>query len=672
MPKKKLDIDISLWQTRIGDCENFQSSKHNEWTTANKLFTGTFFGFIGVDSELSEVNFTYEFIKMLIGSCYARDPHIFSRPFGTGSRYALFAESMETVINYYWRKLKLKKKMKQALLNAAMNPPGFIRIGYKFLESRTDENKEESQQGELMDEIQFDDIFAEFLSTWDVLFPEGYHDFRNCPYVIIKEKITLEDLLRRTDFDQSVVNQLTSGYAGTPGIQTIDKVKPYTLSNVSAVNTSGMSPRDKEKTIKTLYHVFDRRNRIKFTIVKGFNGGTLYEREWDDAINGFSIYELIFNEIPQTEDNANAYPLSDIVPMIPQLKELSLISTSMNKHRKRSGTVIFAKEDDVSETQATNIQNANDLSLIRVPRVDETAIKGFTPPPLPNDFYRLRMVILEDLMRISGYNQLLGSARGVETATESENVRAGALIRQGEKIDQVEDFAVEVAIGLAGFIWQYVSRKKIADILGIDEKDLTEELWPNPPDDPRTLRYIIQNQIILYIEAGSTRPPKDEAVERKQWMDLVAMIKAMFPDRFRDDIILRQILKKFDFKDIELAIKSYDEEEMKAAQEENKLLVQNIPCVVSPNNNHKIHLMINGGIYNVPGIPKTAASDQHLMSHVKFMQQQSPTALPQKGDTKPQGTKGTPDIARKGVADFSDIVGGIASTNKGTGANIGG
>ncbi|KKL59797.1 hypothetical protein LCGC14_2211710, partial [marine sediment metagenome] len=45
----------------------------------------------------------------MIAAIYARDPFIFVR--ARSGKWAAFAETMELVINYYWKELKLKKKI---------------------------------------------------------------------------------------------------------------------------------------------------------------------------------------------------------------------------------------------------------------------------------------------------------------------------------------------------------------------------------------------------------------------------------------------------------------------------------------------------------------------------------------------------------------------------------
>ncbi len=668
-------VNIPLWLGRIQRCEDLQATKHNERKQILKLYMGTFFGSpIGDNTEISEENFVYEFMQILVSAIYARNPHIFCRT--KNIRLGQFAETMEIVINHYWYEKQAKQKIKKVIIDAILQTPGFMEIGYflftekskvsKQIESEFPELKDidnpgktEEEQGVMDETIKEDDVFLNHASSWDILFPDGYHDIRECPYIIKKQVITLDKLLANPAYKNvdKLRNRRTSK-------DTISPVTAYNMKALPKQQNSSYNGADDELVKITLYHVFDRMTRKIFTLAQGYNEDVLFDGEWDYLIDGFPIYPLIFNEVPKTNEDSNAFGLSDIVPMIPQLKELSLISSAMLRHRKRAGTLLLGKRGAISDPDASRIQNGSDVDLILVDDNSENAIRGFTPPALPQDFYNLRAMILEDLMRISGYNQLLGVARGVTTATESENVRAGAVLRQSEKVDIIEDFTVMVAKGLAGLIWQFIQdKKRIEEIVG---EPITEEMWPTLPEDRNEARRIIQRELLFRIEAGSTRPAKDEAVERKQWTDLVTQLKTLFPNRLKDEVILPQLLKKFDFKDIDRAIVGYDDEEAKSAQEENKLLLQGIPQVISPNENDMLHLQVHSQAYQTPGLQITPQMDEHITTHKRNYDMKNPQVIARGEGQKSLGTK-----PERGVAEFADILGSVRNIG-GVGGNLGG
>jgi len=673
MPNK---IDISMWFKRIDSAEDLQSTVRKERLQAIKLYTSSMFGNPTIQgeanplSDITDVNFVYEYCKVLIGSVYARDPHIFVR--SRSNKYSDFAQTMEQVINYYWYELQMKRKIKQAILDAVLIPPGFIEIGYKLLtekklredifdlepQKKEKVRKTEEEYGIFDETIKDDNVFANHISSWNVLWPDGYHNIRECPYMIIKQSLSVGDVIANPMFKRVKFDLLNQRGVRTEGRK---RFWPFTMKSNPDIVEKQIYGGDLEYHKITLYHCFDKRTRERFVLTKKLATDTLYTSNWDYLTDGFTIYPLIFNEIPQTDEKSNSYPMSDIVPMLPQLKELSLLSSAINRHRKRSGTVILAKRGNITPSDITNIQNSKDVDIIEVENTND--YQGFTPPALPNDFYAMREIILQDLMRVSGFQQLLFSARGVETATESENIRAGALIRQSEKQDIIEDFTTDIARGLSGLIWQYIQEKeRIEEIIG---EPVNERMWPALPEDSRKAREMIQRELNFRIDAGSTRPPKDEALERKQWLDLTGSIKASFPDRVKDDVYLKQLLKKFDFHDIEDMIITFDEEEKRVAMQENQLLMQNQQQLASPNENHILHIQIHGQA-SMQG-SATQALDQHILQHANYLKQKYPKAQAQSGDLRPPRQTTTPEMQRQGVPEGIDLLG-----RKGTTSGVGG
>ena len=676
------EVNLVKWMARYQRAKDLQKEHEKERKDAIRLYTSTFFGPAAEDREEQEVNFVYEFVDVMLSAIYAKNPHIFATT--ETSKWLSFTETMETVINYYWREKKVKNKTKDAVRDALLQPPGWLSVGFKlplsgekdtrdlereFPELKTSNKKSEESQGNLDETIKRGDIFISNTNAWDVLWPDGYNDIRKAPYLFVLERTNLEDvqnnsILKKTRFD---IRQ----FVGVRG----NTQKPTSFT-MEATPTRGARAISSEIDLETipviLVHVWDRRNQQMFTMAESFTQDTLFgPKPWKLLSDGFPHFPLIFNKIPQTDEKANSYPLSDITPMLPQLKNLSRIDALMLRHGKRQGGVVLAQQGGITETQGSNIQNSADLDLQFVDNIDK--VKTFQFPSVPNSWFNLKGELLQDLFRISGMKQLLASAVGVDTATESENIREGGRIRQSGKIDVIEDFTVDVARYLAGTIWQFIDKAQIEEIIG---EPVSEEMWPPLPTlpdgttDEEEARRIIQKEIFFRIDAGSTRPPKDEAVEQKLFSDSVSILKANFPNRFKEDVLVEELLKKMKIPEAEKAVIRFDDEEIAAAQQENKLLLQGIDIPVSPNENHLLHLQVHAQIEQNATTNPTPQYDKHVDTHAQFLERTNPLASPQRGDNKiaPQTT--TPDQRRQGVTEFSDIR-GSASVRQ-PGANKGG
>jgi len=663
MPKSPEEIRI--WVGRIQRAKDLQEDKSKELrTSAIQMFTGTFFGNATDRArDMEEVNFLFEFVKVSIAAYYARHPKIFVRT--NTSKYQPFVETLERVLEYDVRDLQIKDKAKTTLLDSILQPPGWGKIGFTRLAPQGKLNgKLESQLGILDETRRNERVFFSNVPSWRMLWPDGYNNQREAPYLIEQEPVTLEDLLRNPAYKNKVKNMLQETGVGVPGQRTkLFKFK----DNVQLASAGGRGgpTQDPETVKKMLHHVWDRRNRERFTLVEGFSSDTLFEMDWNWVNEGFSHHPLILNPVPEMKDNANSYPMSDVQAMMPQLRQLSEFSSAMIRHGRRAAAMILTREGELTDSQKANIAKASDIDLVELPNISETAIKTFQTPSMPGDWYRLRPQILQDLMRISGFQQLLQQSQGIDTATESENLQAGERLRVGERQDVNEEWIKNVMRGIAVLRWQFTPREKIAEILG---EEVSEEMWPTFPvdgnGDPTPEAYRIAQEEIKYeLEAGSMRPPKDEAVDRKQWENFVTILKTQFPNRFKELPLLQQWLKKYDFKDIDLTLIGDDEEEIAAATEESRLMAQGIPQVVSPNENHDIHIAVHSEASKQEG--PTAEEDEHIAQHGVFRERKQPLASPQQGDTRiPQSSQ-----QREGVTGFADLVGSVAPNQRGLGVN---
>ena len=106
---------------------------------------------------------------------------------------------------------------------------------------------------------------------------------------------------------------------------------------------------------------------------------------------------------------------------------------------------------------------------------------------------------------------------------------------------------------------------------------------------------------------------------------------------------------------------SNDEPEIQAATEENQFLAANAPQVVSPNENHQIHIGIHSQIMNT----NTDALNLHISEHGKFLGIEP--SKNQKGDVRPPMKSSTPEVNRQAPARKSNIESGIQNLGVGTG-----
>ena len=659
-----MPIDIDKWFGRIIQAESVQSERWSEWKDNVDFLTGDWFtNKFGEDAERVEVTFLHSYVRTLIPAIYFKDPRILIR--SRNSENQSFSETMEEVINYIWEELRLKAEIRSSIFDAILQPPGWIKIGFtakfgedvselkdgaldisRIIEDAVEKSKKSPEESGILDEIKEESLFAQHIPSWRILLAPGYHKIRSMPYLVEIEDIHIDDLKRNKSY-----KKVKSEVKPSRSVSSIAKSGVLKVEGPMGHLRSMFGAGSQGNEFARLYHIWDRREQVRFTLAENFRKDTLFDGDWPYGMDSFPYIPLIFNEIPQTKDRSNAYPLSDVKPLAPQLIELSMARTQMVKHRKRSGTIVVIRKGEWTQDQVSNFENAEDVSVIEVENLNPQTLLNWTPPPLPGDVYKINDIITQDIMRESGMAQLLqvNPTPGVETLGEARIIQAGSELRTSDKVSIIEDFTVDIARGLASLAWEFLDRQRVSEIMG---RLVSLEEWPVLPEDKDERRRILQAELAFRIDSGSTRPPQDNLVEQRLWRDHMIAIKQMFPHMVNDEVLLQQFLKKIEFKDFERAIRGNSELEVQAAQQENEMLDQNIPIPgVSPNERHDIHIPIHSQGQ------MTQAKQLHIMEHQKMMQLGSAQQPGQGGSAQTQRQVTAPELMRQGTPTGSDLAG---------------
>lgn len=680
------------WAIRIERAKKLQEEVHPDWEDAIDLFNCDYYKkkMGSYDEDFVSVNFVNWYVNNLIPLVYFRDPYIFVKP--RSEKHSAFAETLEKVINYYWRELGLKQEFKRVIMSAFLTTPGWIKVGY-FGEigqdvAQIEENKVENvikkvtdsikdfikggkqkerllieQQGILNEFIKEENVFAQWIPSWNILQPDGYHLVEQMPYLIEVEDVSIVDL------------------RANPMYKDVDKVKPSkrlksnndgdTKKLKTSAYTKSTEQDEDDSEMVRLYHVWDKRSRTRFTIDDQYEN-VIFEGKWAYDMEGFPYKRLVFEETLPFNEKANPYPCNIIKSIKPQVIEQSLARTQMVKYRKRASSMILAQKGALNEEDMRQIANTDSVQICYVS--DINAVKPGNTAPLPTQVFDVDNIIKQDLQMATNMGQMMFQAQsGQRTATQAQIGQSGLQLKSSARVDCVEDFTVLVAKSIGQLSWQFFDKDKVSEIIG---EEVSDEMWLPLPESREERRRIIQAEIQFKIDAGSAAPPKDETVDRKQLLDMVSILANFMPEYINKPETGKQLIKKFKFsKELDKIVYDNNEEETTAALEENQLLASNVPQVVSPNENHMIHIVE----HQKSGIA-TDAMDIHMVSHGEFMNinpsfdrgrsegaNASGEGKLQKGDLRPPMASTNPEINRQGMTNQGDVYQSVQNVGVGSG-----
>ncbi len=678
---------IEIWKSKVKECEGVQSDMHKEWNTAIDLYNCKYSSVDSAyDPERVEVNFVNWYVTNLVPLTYFRDPYIFFKT--KTDDYERFCETLEKVVNSEWKRLDLKNQFKDVILSALLTTPGWLKMGYTAKigqdEAKHDELKEKEetksiitsikdvllgtttekkdselpeQNGVLNYNIQEESIFVTWIPSFNILIPPGYHRFKDLPYIVQSEKMTMRDFFDNPDYNNKEDIRVTYEAQTQSDNTRLQKV-PYDTSVSPVDNRSELS------TI-TLYHIWDRRSQRRMTLSMAGNDWHR-QGDWPYDMEGLPYEECMFDKTLPGKEKANPYPPNCVRPILPQVIEQSNIRTQMSRWRKRSSSLILAQRDKLTEQDMNQLENTDALQIAYVS--DISGILMQQTPALPQQIFEVGSEIQQDLQSATNMGQLMFAPQpGQRTASQAKIGQQGLQLKISAKQDVIEDLTCKVARKMAQLCWQFYDRKKVEEIIG---ETVSEQMWPDLPEDREERRKIIRNMKV-FIDAGSAAPPKDETTDRKQLLDAISVMSTIAPERMKKDEVLKAMIKKWKLeKDVDKLVMTNDDEETKCAEEETGFLEANHPCIVSPNNNHQIHLGVHAKGQ------KTPALAQHILDHAKFAGllpgSQGPGSEggdskakskggPQQGDKRPPMKSTNPEIVRQKTPSMGQIMGAAAN-----------
>ncbi len=663
----------ATWLGRIQHAWRIQQRHHPRWREAAEMVDGTWLARrYGLDENATAVNIAWAYVRGVTAAIYARNPYTFVE--AEHASFVPFAKSMERVLNYLKRELNLKRQIKQATIDAQITGIGWVETGFTATfgtldPSRAEEaalrrlmeaDKPPAQQGVLSEYVKSISAYAVRRSPYNVLLAPGYPDVASMPYLIVGEDFAPEDFrahplfkrLGREAIRPTRTMPQDAGIVSTPQ-------HPTAIIPMSTGPTNGFGRSDQVDFIRA-WNVWNRRGNERGVFLEG-SQASVGPFAWRYCLEGFPLTPLIFNWLPESERITNAYPIGDITPMIPQLRELSLLRTAMVKHRKRSGTLILVPETLATSETLQALKTGDDVSIVVMK--DTTGVVNHSPPALPPDLYRIDPIIKSDLDVVGGFAQIVLASppKGERTATEVRSEAQATGFRTTEKVDIIEEFSVEIDRRLAAIAWEFYPRERIRQILG--EPVLTEALWPSLPDDPAERCEIIERELAFRIRAGSTQPIKDRTLRNEQRLRFANIVAGIAPELLKRSELIKQLAEDLEFSDVSSFLITEDAQEQQAIQDENQMLLQPgaQKQVVGPNEPHTLHISGHEQAIQQAGGQSTPAMDQHLMAHGQQLRAKNPNAPAQSGDAG--GTRGvasSPEALRQGSPDQEDLEGALA------------
>ena len=460
---KRMMKNFELWKKRVEFSEeNFiHSSRHHGWHRFVDYFNGIYRPHIGVDIPVTKINKVYSFVQTAKASLYFRDPKITvnaERPDAI-----LAAILKEEIINYTWRKKKIKRQTKKCIGEAKT-------VGFSYMKVGFDADFSVNEiAGEVQETVTREDVWAIHIPYENILYDfasrEPLHDSRWVIHWFLKPTNYLKERYNRDDIKAtSFVNRHFHGKRRHQSFH------------------SKLQATDSEMT--KVYEIWDKDSRGRYLMCDGCEGWLeqpiiAKDKEFIGPLKmeGFPIVMLRYTDlIGDTFDN---YPIGEVEAMEEQILEKIKIRSMMTNHIKRFSRQVVVQKGLFDEEAIDQYTKGQDGEVIEVNEPPADKIWSPSYPNLQTDIYAIENRNDVDMDEISGQPAF---ERGGQTQTKSrtlgelKQIGAGSQNRQNEQKDITEDFCEEIATKLLQIMKDKFDMKKTVRITGRQPQQIMEIL----------------------------------------------------------------------------------------------------------------------------------------------------------------------------------------------------
>ena len=457
--------ELTEWKALLKVAESYQKKKGNfasasgtqdgRWDINIKALDGDFNSAEELGTGAVDVNVTHATIQTLLSPLWTTVPYISVKPtcakYEDGDEIAdniLRARLTEYELNYWFRELQINRVNKKCVLDNAACNAGYAYLGYIKTKSEIENAEGEATENE--PQVRLKAPFVKRICPKNILFPTGYYDFEELPWVAI-------GWLRAV----------------------VDVRDKYEIDDIKA--DAGLSDRDMDSMDLTgemrdsltrdgsgyvmVWQVWDKRSGKLVTLTSGHEDALEIE-DWPLEVDGFPLVKQRFTWTPDQQ-----FGMPMMSAWVSQQKELNAARTATGQREARTKAGVHIL--NAPEGFVDAYKRAGDGYVIDVKMdVDDIRKVLQIDPGLPPAIsaYNYGSTQLNDIFLISGLGQ---QQRGqgdpnIDSATASALVDKWAQIRQTDMGDTVRTFYLDIARKLWMILKQFPDTKRTQMVLGPD------------------------------------------------------------------------------------------------------------------------------------------------------------------------------------------------------------
>lgn len=439
-----------------------------------------------VESDLVTDNVFFSTVNVLVSSLFARHPVV--DVMASGHEYQANASRQERLVNHLVQtpKLKIKRELNKALLDAVLTPWGVIRHGFTPASEKVDKD---GHLIEYYDPAKPDFPWIRRVPPWDFLCdpladtfePDG--DARWCAF---RTLAFLEDVKRN------------------PGLIARQDLRPTRRIDVQRLTRAHRKEERSEESneLVELWTVFDKVERKWFTLSPGSDSTLREPDDWPIP----TWQSLPFNLLQFNPSPADPFGVAYSELVLPLQVEINKALTIANRLIQSIRRPIFYQKGLLGDGEEAKLETLGLLEFVAVDGNPRDAVLQTQLGGLPQELLFHIRFLIEQIRNTIGVSEMERANRvNVETASEVNQIAAGSQAQRGRNQGPWEDFLSDTFTTFGLSLQFSITDEITVPIVGeSDAASLYGDRQGNPFETVTPEN--IQGEFLYRVRPGSTLP----------------------------------------------------------------------------------------------------------------------------------------------------------------------
>lgn len=530
---------VPRWHDRISVSKRWrdQITEENNWERYFDELKGKYDVVLG-NTQVPPIPEMFSYNDTMLSNLYYQDPYITANPKKDSTIASAFL--LEAGVNHLWGELKLKEEIELCITDTLFCGHSWFKIGNSTKTSGSGDNLTMTE----------DNVYANRVSWRDMYMNVGC---KKPP----RDNLWIAQRIYRPTDDVKKDYPRAKGLSGS----TYPSIDIKYMKNI-------LYKEDFNYT--ALYEIWDSRDRMIYLIADGIMDKYLEDpRPWPDYQDVFPFEFLSFHNVPD-----EPYPIADVAPWEPQVKEKIKVFTMMLNHIKRWNRQLIVKMGIMNPQEVDKFEKGMDGSILYAKTTGDiqSAFKMLDFGTLPPDIYMILDRITAAINEGRGMpNFAQGGITKTSTRTEGELqlMKGGADARTDRKQDRVERFCAGIARQMVMQMKNNFDVPYMANITGKEPPEILQAFQGQGIFNPTTQTFTfdktnISGDFDVDIKAGSTLPLDKmtrDAVLDKVMAEGVQLAQAPSIPPFLAEVI-KERLRDYEIKGLDVAF----DQQMQQAQ----------------------------------------------------------------------------------------------------------